>query len=162
MNRELILQKTLDYVGKIAASNLDPDVKKSFEVKKSFRTRSRELITEMRFKGLAYTLVLIASKSSTQAIEELLKSSDVDSMISMINNKAFKERSRLSGYEAVGYALYGATLLKIISEIGYLDTRNTVSLKKIIEDALNNSSLQVIALEVAKWIKRIAEAYIQG
>ncbi|MCS7104955.1 MAG: type III-B CRISPR module-associated protein Cmr5 [Thermofilaceae archaeon] len=118
-----------------------------------FRSRARQLTSDLFTRGLAYTLVLIASRGSTLGVEQGLFAENIEDL-----------EKRLSGYleglnpEEKGYTLYGAVLLMTLRKFGIVKMGR---LADVIKDVVGNPSADAQALIVADWIARLADAFIQ-
>lgn len=126
---------------------------------KSFRTRSRQEITNIAFQGLQYTLAVIAARSSAKALEEAFRGVDMKAFITRVcTDKDYAEKLGLEKQEDIAYALYGFSILYILRDLGYVTQSNFMDF--IRSEALN-PALQVLAVEIATWLKRFSEAYIK-
>lgn len=117
---------------------------------KRFKSRARDLPTDLFTRGLAYTLTYIAARSSATLVEIGLTVNSCDELISNLEKSNVDE-------EELGYALYGALILFSIKKMGLL--RKT-RFADIVKEALSNHVLDHYAMIVAEWTKRLAEAYI--
>lgn len=121
-------------------------------VKKGFRSKARDMPTNIFGRGLAYAITYAAARSSASAVELGLSAINCNSFISSI------VKNEKLGDEDKGYALYGAMILYLLKEAKAL---NANSFKDALKTALDNPSVEVHANEIAEWIKRFAEAYIE-
>lgn len=117
---------------------------------KRLRARARSLPAEVFAKGLAYTLVLIASRSSREAIEVGLNANKCEDVVDKIRSAGYRG-------EKIGYALYGAILAYVLKSSGF--TKAT-TFKDFVNQAFNDHMLLARTPIALEWIKRLAEAYI--
>ncbi|MCS7111680.1 MAG: type III-B CRISPR module-associated protein Cmr5 [Ignisphaera sp.] len=125
-------------------------------VVKRFRARARSLPQEVFSRGLAYTLVYIAARSSRDAVERGLeeKITECRDVVNSVGELADKTNM---GEEELSYALYGAVILYLAKRLGIVKLNR---LESIVCEALNNVVLEVKMWPVIDWLKRVAEAYI--
>ena len=147
--RELI-ELALDIVERICR-NCDDDCKKRF------RTRARNLVADIYTSGVAYVISVVAARSSAAAVEIGLSANSVDEIIKVCSDSRYARNLGLEKAEEYSYALYGASLLYALKSTGILSAN---SLDEAISSLLENVIADRVALHVAMWLKRFAEAYI--
>lgn len=144
-------------VEKISTETLDKDPKKDRELKRSLRSRARDLPSELFSKGLAYTLAYTSSRGSLRIIELGLKADSCDQLLSAIKNTMGSESSKLSE-TMFGYSVYGALLLLSLKKAGVIKGSK---LSEVIREAMAKPEVEVVVQAHAEWIKRFVEAYIE-
>lgn len=138
---------TLEIVEKICKSTRD-------EIKRRFRSRTRDLLSNIYSNGVAHTISICAARSSAEAVEIGLSSSKVDDLVRMCKDA---HKIGIKGDEELGYALYGASILYVLKTLGIVNANN---LREAIKELLGNSLADKKAFQVGIWLKRFAEAYI--
>lgn len=121
----------------------------------SFRSRARDLPTLVFTRGLAYSIVYIASRSSEATFRLGLEASDCSDL-----SKKVQEHVKNMADEESGYVLYGALLAFAMKTCGMNIKTAEDPLKELVEVSLKDPLVNARALEVAEWIKRFAEAYV--
>jgi len=141
------------------ALNIVSSIAKTYteEVKESFRTRTRILVSDVFFNGAAYVFSVTASRSSAEAVEYGLKENNLEKLINAFKDTEFLKKVDLKGKEEIAYALYGSLLLFVLKNVGVLKAS---TLAEAIRASLGNVVIDKNASEVAIWFKRFAEAYI--
>jgi len=127
-------------------------------VQKSFRARARQEVSNIAFSGLPLTIAVIASRSSAAALEEALRDMDPGDFIGRVcSDIKYASDLNLKEDEDKAYAIYGFSLLYALKALGAIKER---TLAEFIKGVASSPLVQAMALEVATWIKRFAEAYI--
>jgi len=121
------------------------------EAKKAFRTRARQIPSELYYVGAPYALAILAARSSErhiftgrsleESIEAVCKASDMG-----------KEEF---GREKIGYALYGLCLVDALRELGIRAESLTSTLREL--NKLRGVAEARLA-EFVDWVKKLAEA----
>jgi len=116
------------------------------EAKKAFRTRARQMPSELYYVGAPYVLAILAARSSErhiftgrglpESIEAVCKASDI-------------------GKEEKGYALYGLCLVDALRELGIRAESLTSTLREL--NKLRGVAEARLA-EFVDWVKKLAEA----
>ncbi|MCS7099860.1 MAG: type III-B CRISPR module-associated protein Cmr5 [Sulfolobales archaeon] len=122
----------------------------------SFRSRAREAPTLIFMRGLPYTLVYVASRSSQEVFSLGLNAETCEDLSSKIL-KYIEEKNLRDKAEKTGYVIYGALLAFAMKKAGVTRAGDFESL---IKSVLNDPLASTRASTVADWIKRFAEAYI--
>jgi len=152
MNRVSIAELALDLVLRVTSRC------KARGVQKSFRTRARQEVSNIAFSGLPLTIAVIASRSSAAALEEALRDMDPGDFIGRVcSDSKYASELNLERDEDKAYAIYGFSLLYALKALGVTKER---TLADFIKGGASSPLVQAMALEVATWIKRFAEAYI--
>ena len=124
---------------------------------KSFKSRARSLVSDMYSSGTAYVVSVTAARSSAAAVEIGLRARSLDDILRLCSDEAYSRKLGLDGSEDVGYAIYGALLLHALKEMHALSADR---LSDTIRKLWGNTLAERVALRVATWLKRFAEAYI--
>ena len=145
-----VIELALECVENVAALVSHEKLK---EVAKKFRSRAREVPAYVFTHGFVYTITLLAARSSKTLIEYGFTQSRTCSEVvtSVISQKG--------SLEELGYGLYGAVLIYIISKAGFSKSKN---FEELVKESLNNSILDAKAKYTLEWIRRFAEAYIEA
>lgn len=143
MSEEIIV-KTLGECFEELISRIKDD-----DLLKSFRSRARDMPTEIFSKGLTYALILSASRGDLNTLQKTLimeKCSDIIDASSKLEREAF------------GYTLYASILLYVLRNMG---EKLGATFKEVLQNTVNNYIVAKKAFLVADWIKRFSEAYIK-
>jgi CRISPR type III-B/RAMP module-associated protein Cmr5 len=119
--------------------------------KRSFRSRARDIPSDLFTRGPTYTMVYIAARSNVHSLNIAFAASDCKQIVEYINKSDMKPEEK-------GYALYGAVVIHILKQIGLIKARNFTEL---INETLTNPVLYNYFNAIAEWIKRFAEGYIE-
>ncbi|MEM1694876.1 MAG: type III-B CRISPR module-associated protein Cmr5, partial [Ignisphaera sp.] len=122
----------------------------SSDIAKKVRTRARSIPEYSFTRGLAYTLVFIASKSGKDLVEIGLKAQKCKDIIDEIDKKNI-------GNEEKSYAIYGAVLLHIARKLGIVKGDK---FEEVVYDIMKSPATEIKMWSVLDWLKRITEAYI--
>jgi len=116
------------------------------DTKKAFRTRARQMPSELYYVGAPYALAILAARSSErhiftgrsleESIEAVCKASEM-------------------GKEEKGYALYGLCLVDALRELGIRAESLTSTLREL--NRLRGVAEARLA-EFVDWVKKLAEA----
>jgi CRISPR type III-B/RAMP module-associated protein Cmr5 len=147
-----IVDLIVSCVEKTSSETLDKNPENDKKLKKSLRSRARELPSELFSRGLAYVLAYISSRGSLRIIEAGLKADRCDQMLNTI-----KDSGKLSETE-FGYSVYGAILLLSLKKAGVVRGNK---LSEVIREAMAKPEVEIAAQAYAEWIKRFVEAYIE-
>lgn len=120
----------------------------------AFKARARSLPSMLFTNGLAYTLVYVASRSNYKAVDVGLASESCNDLVSKLKSLLYKAER-----EEAGYFLYGSLLAYMLK---YARLTTAKSFDELVKKAMEDAFLNQGALAIAEWIKRLAEAYIQG
>jgi len=102
-------------------------------------------------RGLAYTIVFIASKSSKDLVETGLTAQKCEDVINKI------KESKIGSEEEESYAIYGAVLLYIAKKLGIVKGNK---FEGIVYDVMRSPVVEIKMWSVLDWLKRVTEAYI--
>ena len=150
MNEERILVESAVYCLDVASQITNDDVKKRF------RSRARTFFELITYSGAPLSLAYLSAKSGEKLLFKFYRillegygrpASDVASKID--------EESGDGGPEEISYALYGASLLLILTKLRgeeYKRIDELVSIKAF--DRLFQSQLE----KAARWVKLLSEA----
>ncbi|MEM4976256.1 MAG: type III-B CRISPR module-associated protein Cmr5 [Desulfurococcaceae archaeon] len=144
MDEELLIKSVLECINHIT-SKYGP----SSDIAKKVRARARSMPEYSFTRGLVYTLVFVASKSSKDLVEIGLKEQRCEDVINKI------EESKASSEEK-SYAIYGAILLHIARKLNIVKEDK---FEEAVRD-LRSPATEVKMWYVLDWLKRFAEAYI--
>ncbi|MEM4620986.1 MAG: type III-B CRISPR module-associated protein Cmr5 [Desulfurococcaceae archaeon] len=147
MEEKLLLDLILECINQITSK-----CGSSTDIVKKVRSRARSIPSYSFTKGLVYSLVYIASRSSKDLVEIGLKAQKCEDVINEIIMK--KE----VGNEEKSYAIYGAILLYIAKELNIV---NGNRFDDIICDITKSPVAEIKMWSVLDWFKRFAEAYIR-
>jgi len=147
-----IVDLIVSCVEKTSSETLDKNPENDKKLKKSLRSRARELPSELFSRGLAYVLAYISSRGSLRIIEAGLKADSCDQMLNTI-----KDSGKLSD-TVFGYSVYGAILLLSLKKAGVVRGNK---LSEVIREAMARPEVEIAAQAYAEWIKRFVEAYIE-
>ncbi|MEM4732814.1 MAG: type III-B CRISPR module-associated protein Cmr5 [Desulfurococcaceae archaeon] len=113
-----------------------------------FRSRARRFHTDIYVLGPAYVVALAAARSSKDKVSMGLNAETCEKAMSQIIS------GEGDSVEKKSYAAYGAALLYILKKLGAVRESDFATvLKKLNDDPPYE------ALEVANWLKLLAEAY---
>ncbi|ABP50694.1 MULTISPECIES: type III-B CRISPR module-associated protein Cmr5 [Pyrobaculum] len=115
------------------------------EAKSAFRTRARQIPSDIYYIGTAYAFAVLAARSGEKAI---YAPGDLANKIGAIC------RGDL-GKEEKGYALYGACLLEALKKLG-IPTGNLVDTLKALDE--RGAVVDMEIAEYVDWLKKLAEA----
>ncbi len=121
------------------------------------RTRARQLFQVLTYQGLPYLFAYVGGKAgerSLQTLYEILQKGGNPSDISKKLAESIKNL-RLSEEDA-SYALYGASMMYILSKITGRDFKK--SLEELVYSYGFDKLIQKVSYEIAKWLKFFAEA----
>ena len=152
-SKQLIVERSLDTVLYVV-SHCDDNVKRSF------RARARQEPSNIAFNGFPLTIAVIAAHSSATALEEVLKGVGLEEFVLKVcstKDLDYVKKLGVEGDEDKAYAIYGFALLHILKSLGYIDQKTFAD---VIRSVTASSPIGSIALQIATWIKRFAEAYI--
>jgi len=110
--------------------------------------------SELFSKGLAYMLVMAASKGSLRVVEAGLRAGDCGDLIREVKS-AMDSRSLSS--DEFGYGVYGALVLMGLRRAGVI---KGARLSDVLREALYRGDIEDAAHIYAEWIKRLVEAYM--
>jgi len=133
-------------------TNIRLSSKKGAEILKGFRTRARSIPTTLFTRGLAYTTILISSRSSSRLVELGLLKNSCEEIASEV-----ARQSEEYDVEKLSYGLYGAVILFLLRKGGVI---TSTKLSDMLREVVRDSSIDSKATTVFEWIKRLAEAYI--
>lgn len=150
MSQESLVKLILECVNAIASVYNSPEEK---EVIERIRTRARSIPEEAFARGLAYTIVFIASKSGKNIIEKGLKSTKCEDIVKSIKN----EYAGKPEFEKLSYGIYGAILLHIAKNANIIKGDKFESV--IYEILRNPDIIELKMWHVLDWLKRVIEAY---
>jgi CRISPR type III-B/RAMP module-associated protein Cmr5 len=122
------------------------------EILQRFRTRARSIPADLYIHGLAYTLTIIAARSSKDALEKGLTGMKCVDVIKSVEGM-------FNGVEEKSYGIYGAIITYLLKKAEIIKSN---TFKELINEVLNNYVIDLRAREVFEWLKRFAEAYIPG
>ncbi|MEM1772135.1 MAG: type III-B CRISPR module-associated protein Cmr5 [Ignisphaera sp.] len=145
MDEKLLLDTTLECINEITSR-----YQSSSDIAKKVRTRARSIPEYSFTRGLAYTLVFIASKSGKDLVEIGLKAQKCKDIIDEIDKKDI-------GNEEKSYAIYGAVLLHIARKLGIVKGDK---FEEVVYDIMKSPAAEIKMWSVLDWLKRITEAYI--
>jgi len=146
-----IEQATLKIIEKICSSKLNDNIKKSF------RARTRDLISDLYSSGVAYVISLCAARSSADAVELGLTALNPENFIGIFEDENMAKKYGLNEDEDYGYAIYGSSILYLLKLMGIINFRKlSDAIMGLSEDILANR----MAFETGVWLKRFAEAYL--
>ncbi|MEM4620052.1 MAG: type III-B CRISPR module-associated protein Cmr5 [Desulfurococcaceae archaeon] len=145
MDEKLLLGTTLECINEITSR-----YQSSSDIAKKVRTRARSIPEYSFTRGLAYTLVFIASKSGKDLVEIGLKAQKCKDIIDEIDKKNI-------GNEEKSYAIYGAVLLHIARKLGIVKGDK---FEEVVYDIMKSPATEIKMWSVLDWLKRITEAYI--
>ncbi|AET32460.1 type III-B CRISPR module-associated protein Cmr5 [Pyrobaculum ferrireducens] len=120
------------------------------DARSAFRTRARQIPSEIYYVGSAYAFAILAARSSEKDIyaggsfEEKVKAICGD---------------RGKGREEKGYALYGACLLEAFRELGIPVNNLAETLKSLDE---RGALVDLELAEYVDWLKKLAEAKFEA
>jgi len=118
-------------------------------IAKKFRARARAIPTLVFTNGFAYTITLLAARSSKSLIELGFREN-----CKSIVDEATKFRV---DDEELSYGLYGAILLHLLRKMGAL---KAVNFREVVAESLRDIAVDMKAMQVVEWLKRFTEAYI--
>lgn len=151
LSEKTIVEEALNCIELIA--NYASRDKEHSEIAKKFRSRARETPVYSFTHGLAYTLTLLAARSSKSLLENgLLEAQSCKDVVEHV--LASKGSS-----EEISYGLYGAVLLYVLKRGRIIGSK---TFNELVREALTKPALEVKARPVLEWIKRFAEAYIEA
>ncbi|MEM1560326.1 MAG: type III-B CRISPR module-associated protein Cmr5 [Ignisphaera sp.] len=145
MDEKLLLDTTLECINEITSR-----YQSSSDIAKKVRTRARSIPEYSFTRGLAYTLVFIASKSGKDLVEIGLKAQKCKDIFDKIDKNDI-------GSEEKSYAIYGAVLLYIARKLGIVKGDK---FEEVVYDIMNSPATEIKMWSVLDWLKRITEAYI--
>ncbi|WP_193322581.1 type III-B CRISPR module-associated protein Cmr5 [Pyrobaculum calidifontis] len=116
------------------------------EAKKAFRTRARQMPSELYYVGAPYALAILAARSSERHI---FTGKSLEESIA-----AVCKASEL-GNEDKGYAVYGLCLVDALQELGIRAESLTSTLREL--NKLRGVAEARLA-EFVDWVKKLAEA----
>jgi len=144
-----VLEKVVECIEQISQlASLNEDGK---EILSGFRSRAESMPSIFFIHGFAYTMVLLAARSSRELMELGFKNSckEIVDEIKKIREKYRKDE--------LSYGLYGATILLLLHEAGNIKTKEFSS---VLKEAIKDPTIDLKAMQIFEWIKRLAEAYI--
>ncbi|MEM1646481.1 MAG: type III-B CRISPR module-associated protein Cmr5 [Ignisphaera sp.] len=145
MDEKLLLDTTLECINEITSR-----YQSSSDIAKKVRTRARSIPEYSFTRGLAYTLVFIASKSGKDLVEIGLSAQECKDIFDKIDKNDI-------GSEEKSYAIYGAVLLHIARKLGIVKGDK---FEEVVYDIMNSPAAEIKMWNVLDWLKRITEAYI--
>jgi CRISPR type III-B/RAMP module-associated protein Cmr5 len=151
LSEKTIVEEALNCVEFVA--NYASRSKEDSEIARKFRSRARETPVYSFTHGLAYTLTLLAARSSKSLLEYGLL--EAQSCKDVVERVFASKRSS----EEVSYGLYGAILLYVLERGKIIESK---TFPELVREALTKPALEVKAKPVLEWIKRFAEAYIEA
>jgi len=125
------------------------------EILQRFRTRARSIPADLYIHGLAYTLTIIAARSSKDALEKGLTGMTGMKCVDVIKSV----EGMFGSVEEKSYGIYGAIITYLLKKAEIIKSN---TFKELINEVLNNYVIDLRAREVFEWLKRFAEAYIPG
>ncbi len=146
MDEKLLLDSILECTNQIISK-----YNSSSEIAKKIRTRARSMPEYSFTRGLAYTIVFIASKSSKDLVETGLTAQKCEDVINKI------KESKIGSEEEESYAIYGAVLLYIAKKLGIVKGNK---FEGIVYDVMRSPVVEIKMWSVLDWLKRVTEAYI--
>jgi len=151
LSEKTIVEEALNCIELIA--NYASRDKEHSEIAKKFRSRARETPVYSFTHGLAYTLTLLAARSSKSLLENgLLEAQSCKDIVERVLTSK-------GSSEEISYGLYGAVLLFILKRGRIIESK---TFTELVREALTKPALEVKARPVLEWIKRFAEAYIEA
>ncbi len=127
------------------------------DLAKRVRTRARQLFEVLAYQGLPYLFAYIGGKSTERGLQTIYdvicRDGDINELASELERKI--RELRLSDEDA-SYALYGASLMCVISKTMGINLK--CSLEELIYRHGFDKLVQKISYEVARWLKFFAEA----
>lgn len=115
------------------------------EAKSAFRTRARQIPSEIYYIGTTYAFAVLAARSSEKTI---YAPGNLASKIGAICKENLSKEEK-------GYAIYGACLLEALKKLG-IPAGNLVDTLKALDE-----KGAVVDMEIAEfvgWLKKLAEA----
>jgi len=146
-----MLEKAVECIEQISQlASLNEDGK---EILNGFRSRAESMPSIFFTHGFAYTMVLLAARSSKELMELGFKNSckEIVDEIKKIWNEKRYSRDELS------YGLYGASILLLLHKAGNIKTKE---FSNVLKEAIKDPTIDLKAMQIFEWIKRLAEAYI--
>lgn len=125
------------------------DIVRDRDKLKSFRSRARDMPTEIFIHGLTYTLMLAASRGDLNILEKTIVKNECKELVKVVNSIDSKEK--------FGYTMYTSLILFLFRK---LNIDLGLSFRDILNKVVGNNALEKKAYIIADWIKRFAEAYI--
>ncbi|MEZ0248074.1 MAG: type III-B CRISPR module-associated protein Cmr5 [Thermoproteus sp.] len=115
------------------------------EVRAAFRTRARQMASELYYVGAAYVMAVLAARSSEK---DIFRDEALDAAVrSICESKSSKEEK--------GYALYGVCLRDALKELGLPADGLSSTLRQLRKMA---GLVEARLYEYADWLKKLAEA----
>jgi len=151
--RSLVLERALDLVLSVVGEC-------GGKVAEEFKTRARQMASDVAFSGLPVALAVVAARSSAKALEQALQGAEPREFASRVCNDEIyaKKELGLEKSEEKSYALYGFALLRALKEAGLAKSGK---FSEFLKAEAFDSAVQEYATQAAVWIKRFAEAYIK-
>ncbi|MEM1741591.1 MAG: type III-B CRISPR module-associated protein Cmr5 [Desulfurococcaceae archaeon] len=144
MNEEL-LHSILECINQITSK-----YGSSTDIARKIRSRARSIPAYSFTKGLVYSLVYIASRSSKDLVEIGLKAQKCEEIIVKIMEDKMSNEEK-------SYAIYGAILLYIAKKLNIVKGEG---FDEIICDITRSPVAEIKMWSVLDWFKRFTEAYI--
>ncbi|MCX8137565.1 type III-B CRISPR module-associated protein Cmr5 [Pyrobaculum aerophilum] len=115
------------------------------DAKSAFRTRARQIPSEIYYIGTAYAFAILAARSSEKAIYG--PGGLADKIGAICKGEYSKEEK--------GYALYGACLLEALKKLG-IPAGGLVETLKALDE--RGALVDIEIAEFVDWLKKLAEA----
>ncbi|NPB00416.1 MAG: type III-B CRISPR module-associated protein Cmr5 [Crenarchaeota archaeon] len=123
-------------------------------VLKHFRTRARQLYEALVYQGLYQITAYCAGKAGYAELMNVYNT--------LTRPTELREAlSKIKDDEGRSYALYGAVLLRVLTDVCNLEDLSKLDIDKLLEKLIEEQYLEQVAYMVAKWIKLCAEALIK-
>jgi CRISPR type III-B/RAMP module-associated protein Cmr5 len=124
------------------------------KVASGFRARARSIPSTLFTNGFTYTATLLAARGSRRLAELGFR----NSCRSIVDEVVNVMRRGGADAEELSYGLYEAILIYLLRSVGAVRATN---FRDLITESIGNTALDLRASQVAEWIKRFAEAYIE-
>ncbi|NPA69899.1 MAG: type III-B CRISPR module-associated protein Cmr5 [Crenarchaeota archaeon] len=130
---------------------------KQRELARRVRTRARQLFQVLTYQGLPYLFAYVGGKAGERSLQSLYDVLQRGGNPSDVGRELAEniKNLRLSEEDA-SYALYGASMIYILSKITGRDFKKR--LEELVYDYGFDKLIQKVSYEVAKWLKFFAEA----
>ncbi|MEM1598021.1 MAG: type III-B CRISPR module-associated protein Cmr5 [Pyrobaculum sp.] len=117
----------------------------SGEARAAFRTRARQIASDLYYVGAAYVVAVLAARSSEG---DIFRGDDLDAAVKRICES---DKSR----EEKGYALYGVCLREGLKTLGISVDGLSTTLRQLKRQA---GLVEARLYEYVDWLKKLAEA----